>query len=410
MFVDDLGDGDGELGRLFGSAHNQWFDTRDETKPWWKLVVYGGTLVVFVYHHSIGDGLSGYTFHRSLLAALNVNEASSPSVERSKDTSLMVEIPNKAPPPYPLDQIDVRLSWRYVIHGFLFWQILRFFVNEKYFLFCGAKFPKTYPTVAKPLPESERTTTKARILRIQKDTMTKCLAACRKHNTSFTALLHTLIQATFASDIYPNAKLGFSRQAVNIRPLLKVNTGPDQFNDAASQYGRVQWLSQYRQAGSSAASPHPTPQTQDPTPPTFPVNAPLIWELARKYKAGMNAAIHKSRHVIQDFLMGSLLGEDIEEVDFYGLSLYQNNSLLISNLGVFEPREEMDGGGWEIKEVGFSAGSIRASMGDIGPSFNIASVRGGDCVVCATWEESVLEDRVTERVLDGVKARLEAVV
>ena len=108
--------------------------------------------------------------------------------------------------------------------------------------------------------------------------------------------------------------------------------------------------------------------------------------------------------------MGSLLGEDIEEVDFYGLSLYQNNSLLISNLGVFEPREEMDGGGWEIKEVGFSAGSIRASMGDIGPSFNIASVRGGDCVVCATWEESVLEDRVTERVLDGVKARLEAVV
>lgn len=402
LFVDDLGDGDAALGGVFESAHNEWFDTHDTTKPWWKLLIYGGSLVVFVYHHSIGDGLSGFTFHRSLLAALNANEVSSTSVERSTDaTGSVVEVRNIIPPPLPLDQIEDKLSWRFVIYGFLFWQMLRFFFNEKHFLFSDANFPKTYPTPTKPLPESERTITKAKILRLDKTTMSKCLAACRQHKTSFTALLHTLIQVTLASDVYPNAKLGFSRQAVNIRPLLPVNTGPDQFNDAASQYGRVQWLSQYRTAGRL-----PSPNV---TQPQHPVNIPLIWQLAASYKGGMNAAIHDG-HVIQDFLMGKLLGEDIEEIDFYGLGLYQNNSFLMSNLGVFERREDMEDGGWEIGEVGFSAGSIRAAMGDIGPSFNFASAKVGDCVVCATWEEGVLEMTMVERVLEGVKIRLEAVI
>lgn len=405
-FVDGVEDGDNGLSRIFGAAHNRWFETQDTTKPWWRLVVYGDNLVVLIYHHSIGDGLSGYTFHRSLLAALNANELSTSSGGPQETPALIVEVPNKEPPPYPLDQIEDKLSWSYVIYGFLFWQILRFFISQNRFLFSDAKFPKTYPTVVKPLPESERTITKAKILRFEKDTMTKCLAACRKHCTSFTALLHTLIQATLASDIYPNAKLGFSRQAVNIRALLKIDTGLDQFNDAASQYGRVQWLSPYRSAGSLPRSKS-TLESQ----PQFPVNAPFIWKLATAYKAGMNTAIHTNRRVVQDFLMGNLLGEDIEEVGgFYGMGLYQNHSFLISNLRVFEPREDMEDGGWEIKEVGFSAAPIRASMGDIGPSFNVASVMGGDCIICVTWEHGVLEEETVERVLDGVKARLEAII
>jgi hypothetical protein len=70
----------------------------------------------------------------------------------------------------------------------------------------------------------------------------------------------------------------------------------------------------------------------------------------------------------------------------------------------------MEAGGWEIEEVRISAGSIRASVGHIGPSFNIASLKGGNCVASATWEDGVLEEKMVERVLEGVKARLEAVI
>ena len=111
---------------------------------------------------------------------------------------------------------------------------------------------------------------------------------------------------------------------------------------------------------------------------------------------------------MQDFLTGKLLGEDEEDAGtFYGLGLYQNNSFLMSNLGAFLPQVEMEDGGWGIKDVGFSAGAIRASMGDFGIVVNIASVQDGDCLICATYEKGVLKDEMVKRVLDGVIRRLE---
>jgi hypothetical protein len=140
-------------------------------------------------------------------------------------------------------------------------------------------------------------------------------------------------------------------------------------------------------------------------------NAPLIWKLAREYKAGMDSAIHTSRSVIQEFLMEKLLGEDDEEASgFDALGLYMNNSFLISNLGVFEERRGMGDGGWSVGEVGFSAGAIRASMGDLGMSFNVASVKGGGCVVSFVWEEGVLEQVMVGAVCKRVRARLKSVI
>jgi len=123
------------------------------------------------------------------------------------------------------------------------------------------------------------------------------------------------------------------------------------------------------------------------------------------------SAFTRSRHDIQDFLTGNLLGTDDEDVGrFYGLDLYQNHSFLVSNIGVFEAREGMKEGGWSVRDVGFSAGAIRAVMGDIGPAFNVASVRGGGCVVVATWEEGVLREGLVGDVLDRVHRRLRLLV
>jgi hypothetical protein len=363
-----------------------------------------GVDVLFVYHHSIADGLSGYTFHKSLLAALNVDESTSELVEKPADRKLpLVSIPDRILPPCPFDLIDEKLSWPYVIYCFLFWQIVRYFINEKYYLFSNATFSKTYSTVAKPLPLEERTVTKVETLRIDSETMKKCLDACRKHKNSFTALLHTLIQVTLAADVYTNAKIGFSRQAVNIRPLLRVNPGPDVFTNAVSTYCRVQWLGKYRAAGTN---PVCNAGTQGNTAQKFHIDTQLTWKLARQYKNGMNDFI-KSKRTLQDFLIGKLLGEDEEDT---GIFLYQNNSFLVSNLGVFEPREGMGDGGWSIKDVGFSASAIRATMGDIGIVFNVSSMRDGDCVIYATYEEGVLKEDMVRSVLYGVIGRLRMLI
>jgi hypothetical protein len=400
-FVDTPNDGDDNLARQYEAIHNQWFDTANISKPWWKLLVVKGSHVFFIYHHSIGDGLSGYAFHRSLLAAINTS-----SVESAKSQveapNFKVEVSHEMPWPCPLDKINERLSWSLVVYTMLTWVFIRTFINQKYFLFSDAVISKTYPTATKPFPPSQKTTTKVKLLRIDKATMKKCIDACRKYNTSFTALLHTLVQVALATDIYPNAKLGFSRVAVNIRSLLPVDPGPDVFTNAVSAYYAIQFLGNYRKAGVRAFS------TQAETSET-PNDLSLVWNLAVGYKKGLNA-FSKSGAAIQDFLIGRLLGEDDEEVgQFTGFGMVMNNSFLISNLGVFEPKENMTAGGWTIEDVGFSAGAIRSAISECGIIFNVASVKDGDCVIFATYEEGVLKEDMVTRVLDLVSQRMKFV-
>jgi hypothetical protein len=133
LFVNDFDGGDGERKSIFEVSHNEWFPTHDMTKTRWKVIIYDGSLVVSVYHHSISDGLWGFTFHRSLLAALNGKEVSPTSLDRSTNRIPSVaDMPNKAPHPCPLDQIEDKFLGGFFIYGFLFWQILRLFFNEKY--------------------------------------------------------------------------------------------------------------------------------------------------------------------------------------------------------------------------------------------------------------------------------------
>ncbi|KAE9367634.1 hypothetical protein N431DRAFT_416378 [Stipitochalara longipes BDJ] len=398
-------EGDVDLAQIFENAHNQWFDTKDISKPWWKLLVVNNRYAVFVYHHSIGDGLSGYAFHRSFLAALNSDKMSTELLEVMTDNTFVIQQPVKLPTPSPFDHIDDKLSWIYVIYGFLFWAILRFFVNQKYFLFSDAVFSKEYPTSAKPFPPEIKTRTRVKLLRIDSGTMTKCLSECRKHNTSFTALLHTLIQVTLAADIYPKAVFGFSEVAVNLRPLLKVDPGRDVFTNAVSAYHRVQSLGKYRACAKRQFTlPNPT------SPRDMFIDVPRIWELAKLYKQHLSHATYKSRTVMQDFLVCQLFEGDIEDLSFYGHGLYQNNSFLISNLGVFEPREDMGGGSWSIRDIGFSAGAIRATLGDFGIVFDVASVKGADCLISATYEKSVLKDEMVKEVLVALLARIKLLI
>jgi hypothetical protein len=113
---------------------------------------------------------------------------------------------------------------------------------------------------------------------------------------------------------------------------------------------------------------------------------------------------------MQDFLICKTFEGDMEDAGFFGLGLFQNNSFLISNLGVFEPREDMVDGGWSIKEVAFSAAAIRATLGDVGIVFDVASVKDGDCLISATYEEDVLKDQIVKEVLTAVLARIKLLI
>ncbi|KAH7348518.1 alcohol acetyltransferase [Rhexocercosporidium sp. MPI-PUGE-AT-0058] len=386
---------DTALAKIFEDVHNHWFDTQDTTKPWWRLLIVNGSNAIFVFHHSIGDGISGYAFHKHLLAALNANDTDQDSENQVVgDQIFTIQKGSHEEEPIAIDEIDEKLSWLHVIRTFLFWNVMRIFVRPKYFLFSDAKVTNTYPTFSKPFPVEERTRSRVETLRIGRATMEKCLASCREHQTSFTALLHTIISITFAADIYPKAKVGFTRVAVNIRPLLRRDPGPDVFTNASATYYRTHLLGKYRAASQDGK-----------------LDRNAVWMLAAAYKKHMNDSIYKSDDVLQGYLTCRLLGEDNEEVgSFYGLGLYLNNSFLISNVGVFHPKDDMKAGGWSVKDVGFGAAAIRAAVGDYGPVFSVASTKNGDCVIAATWEDGVLKEEMIKKVLSAVFERLESLV
>lgn len=112
---------DNDLAGLFENCHHSWFHTKDTSKPWWKLVI-AGNLAVSILHHSIGDGISGYAFHRSFLAALNKEKevCTTYSLQDAKFIPAL-EVPL---PPYPMEQIEEKLSWVHVIYHFILWHTI----------------------------------------------------------------------------------------------------------------------------------------------------------------------------------------------------------------------------------------------------------------------------------------------
>jgi Alcohol acetyltransferase len=70
---------DQKLDALLESMHNTSFKGNYGKQPFWHVAIIRGPasskefIATFVYHHAIGDGVSGAIFHRSFLAALQAD-------------------------------------------------------------------------------------------------------------------------------------------------------------------------------------------------------------------------------------------------------------------------------------------------------------------------------------------------
>ncbi|KAK9311646.1 alcohol acetyltransferase [Lipomyces starkeyi] len=395
------------LQRIIEKSHNEWFDTKDRTRPLWKLVIVDNTHALFIYHHMIGDGLSGYAFHRSLLAALNEIEAQK-IIDRMSvgNEGPMVNIPTTLPPAHSQTLFQANVSIIYIVYAYLWWIIIRLIFSSESFLFSDATFTKKYPTPSNPFPKDKRTVTRIESMKINCTTKEKCLVACRIHNTTLTAVLHTLIQVTLAADIYPKAKIGFSRVAVDMRRYMKDHTGVDIMLNAVGTFADAQWLGRYREAGRDLSI---VGGIGDDSSPRAHADIALLWDLARRYRARLHEDIYESNAALKEYVAAKLVGEDIEEFasqGFHNIRLFTNYSLLVSNLGVFRQIRGEVSGGWNIKHVEFSAGATKASVGNAGIVFNVASAELGELVINASYEEGVLKPETVRKVMEGLEKRL----
>ncbi|UPK92976.1 hypothetical protein LCI18_003911 [Fusarium solani-melongenae] len=93
----------------------------------------------------------------------------------------------------------------------------------------------------------QRTKTRIASFRIPAAKMRQIIFACREQKASFTPLILAMICCTLAIDHYPEAKIGISNCALDVRSLYPENTDSSgKLLQCAGGVRKVTWLSKYR--------------------------------------------------------------------------------------------------------------------------------------------------------------------
>ncbi|KAK2049398.1 hypothetical protein LZ31DRAFT_581660 [Colletotrichum somersetense] len=415
--VEFIGEEQAVNAEFLEGLHNQWHWVDREVKPgrpWWKVIVVGHRDVIFVFHHLVCDGAFGMTFHREFLAALNTTATSKAN-----------------PAPLHTVQLDagrVRLSKRLedavhkkpsilgVMYNMFVFLFYRFFYAKKLFF---VNFPKPKAVLTDPMTTAQptdRTATKVVTCRIPAEKTKAIIAACRTHGTTFTPFLAVMIAGTLATDFYPDAEVGFTRYAVDMRATGCFETQSEdegKLLNLAASLPELERLKKYRQAFPKSGLQGEKQQA----PAAAAVDAKAVWTLVQDYGRRMkeSCAGGEESHLYKSWISGNALGPSLEEfaAKLPTMGLFMQNSFSISNIGAL--RTVPQGSNVEepvvkIEDVQFSAGPVQGAVGYHGIVFNVAGVAGGETVINACTEKDMAPDGMSQAVLDGLVARIDSLL
>lgn len=407
-------DGKGVTSDMLEMMHSEWdFQDDKPDRPFFKLFIIGGTDVVFVFHHMLCDGMSGYVFHREFLAALNAMPDTMPVPMPStvmyteKGTTIL------------RDQIDVGYEcvregkpWGPQILGlalsFIFWVLAPLLLPRDRIFF--SDFPRTASHImdatARVTDAKDRTVTRVSTLRIPAEKMSKILQACRSRQTTFTPLLNTMLLTTLSADYYPKAWIGGTRFSRDLRPQLpmeKFGSVPSAgaLTNLNTGGSKAHTLGKFRKVATNGGEANKLGEIR------YAVDKELAWKLTREQKRHMDDTLEA--HI--GGMMSIDSGEDLEafvseRMSMMGIAL--RYSMLISNIGPFPGPIKGTEGEWSVTDTQFSAGSVHTGQCTNGIIFDVAGIKGGDTVVNATWVDGITSRDMVEGLLAATLGRLEA--
>lgn len=195
-------DADKERNELLERYHNTRFDERWGELPLWKLVILqeptnqSRFVACFIWQHTIGDGHTGPSFHRTFQAELSALSART-------DTQVIETIvrpPQRALPPSLESLHKLPLSPTYLLK--MAWQ---------------EKFPNNSQAVWLGAPITTPTRSRFWSFALSNETTSKLLAVCRAHSVTLTAVIHALITLAIFSNLPRNKTRLKSSIAINLR-------------------------------------------------------------------------------------------------------------------------------------------------------------------------------------------------
>lgn len=178
--------------KMVAWALNQRFEDVAEVPPWRVFVVpmneerSASWLVMFNYSHSHGDGLSGLSFHRSLVEGLSLTTA----VECSQQGKILPTSVADLPPPAGPFPISWAFLLSVLVNAFFPWLTSWW-----------EKYPTSSVWTGGPMFYDNDARTVTRLLTIDQQTLSTTLSNWRPHDVKLTALLHLAINRALTTEL-----------------------------------------------------------------------------------------------------------------------------------------------------------------------------------------------------------------
>ena len=353
-----------------------------DAKPLWKLLVLreppapkSGSRaselklhIAFIYHHVIGDGISGPALHKSLLRELSrITPSSGSAAFESLQIPKVITVPDSIKLIEPIEKLTAfPLSWSFLAKQILHEYAPRWLIGAPAPIWTGLPVQKL-----ENLPLRSR----LRVVRIPASEVALLLKKCKEKKVSLTSLLTASVVATLATmsrdpgadpDPDPDPR-GETEKGTEVNaPALALRgitpyslrrasgTSNDEIANQISAFSTdypAALLARIRAASSS---------------PSIPQKAHLIdllWEISRTHHAQTQTELAQCP---RDNVVG-LLPYISDYLDFYKKKIGREReaSFEVSNLGVFDAGVEGGGASW---------GNEKMDEGDRAPQWKLENL------------------------------------
>ena len=360
------------LAQELEELHDQRWST--EQKPLWKLVVMRESQIVgdmhsqlhlaFVYHHAIGDGLSGVAFHRSLLHELgNIGK-----IDYLHELPETIDTPASTKLIEPVEKLtSFPLSWAF---------FLRRAIQEYAPVWLIGQPPSLWAGLPIQSLEDYPFRSRIRIVAIERKDLEMLLEKSKSQTVTLTALLTATLVSALANAL-PEALrfLGVTPYSLRRWTGTSIDEMAIQISALETHYP-IDILDRFRRASNTSE------RTES------------LWFTARYFNAQMQEEFAKCP---RDNIAG-LLPYVTDFVEFYRKKFgkAREATFEVSNVGVFA--QESQAGEWTLSNMTFTQGALPA-----GPAFavNCASVKGGPLTIAITWQHSVVDEVIIVAVAQG---------
>ncbi|KAF5976393.1 hypothetical protein FBULB1_6952 [Fusarium bulbicola] len=335
-----------------------------ERQPCWRVVIHKHPRfmdVVFAWDHSAGDGKSGKILHDTFLACLNTPESNNITL---KNRSFDVPVTPHTP---PMDQlIDLPISLGYIAS-----ELSREFLPQL----------STKPHMATRAPIfAEPAKTRLSWTRVTKEAFPSVLDNCRRHETTLTALLNTLLMVSIATRLSEDKAQAFScGTPICFRQFQVGKSDIDCNKTIMNCYAYWPFIfdkglvAKIRQQFSDAKANSDLDSNLEDA----------VWDVARTIREGLLAKLSQGT-----------------KNDTVGLAKFIGDW---PNLGAINggPPQNSDGKDkWSIDGASFaqSSPSFGAAL-----TLNVISTKGGELIITNAWQVGTVDDEFARGVSSDVE-------